>query len=412
MLTKEIKELSKCFAVRMIEFRRDLHRHPELSMRERRTASRVVEELKQLDGIEVTEGAAGGTGVIGILRGARACRGTVLLRADIDALPVTEETGLPFASENPGVMHACGHDGHAAWLLGSAMILSALRDSFGGCVKFVFQPGEECGGGGLRMITEGRVLEEPRVDAVFAAHAWPELPEGKIAVAERIAFGYSGKFSIKVIGRGGHGSWPHLCIDPIAVANQIYCALQQIVSRRLPATASRAISVCTICSGDSKASNIIPAWCEMTGTIRGDSTEVMEQMAHDIKNLSEGIASVNGAIAKVTVRRGRAVVNTPEAVAFCVEAAGKTAGRENVIIDREPHLGGEDFSEYTARVPGAYLFAGIGTAKRSENTGLHSSRFVLEESVVPRMAEVFAQIAVDFFEKGGFRRLTEEREIS
>ena len=402
MLTEEIKASAERHAAAMIEFRRDLHRHPELSMKERRTALRIAEELKKLDGLEVTEGAAGGTGVVALLRGGKGKGVTVLLRADIDALPVTEETGLPFASENAGVMHACGHDGHAAWLLGAAAILSELGENLSGCVKFVFQPGEENGSGGRRMVLEDKVLESPHVDAVFAAHAWPGVPSGNIAITERCAFGYPGRFSIKVTGRGGHGSWPHLCVDPIAVAHQIYGALQQIVSRRLPETTARVLSVCTIRSGDSFAGNIIPEWCEMTGTIRSDRSEVMEQMTCDIKNLAENIAAANGARAEVSSRWGGAVINTPEAVPFCTEAAAKIIGAENVVIDREPHLGGEDFSEYITRAPGAYLFAGIDTDETREKFCLHASNFVLDESVVPRMAAVFAQIAVDFIENGGF----------
>lgn len=403
MLTEEIKTLARRYTGQITEFRRELHRYPELSMKEYRTASRIAEELKKLEGIEVTEGAADGTGVIGILRGAKNGGSAVLLRADIDALPITEATGLPFASENDGIMHACGHDGHAAWLIGCAMILSALRGEFGGCVKFVFQPGEECGSGGHKMVVKDRVLESPNVDAVFAAHAWPNLPVGKIAIAERCAFGYPGRFSIKVVGRGGHGSWPHLCVDPIAVAHQIYGALQQIVSRRLPETAARALSVCAIRSGDSEASNIIPDWCEMTGTIRSDRIEVMEQLVRDIKNLSNGIAEINGAKAEVAAQYSGAVINSPEAISFCAGSAAKIVGSENIIIDKEPHLGGEDFSEYITRVPGAYLFAGIETESTRGKFGLHSNNFVLEESCVPEMAAVFAQIAVDFLERGGFR---------
>lgn len=401
MLTDKIKALAHKYTDEMIDFRRCLHRHPELSMKELRTSSAIADRLKRLDGIDVREKAAGGTGVIGTLR----CGGegpALLLRADIDALPIKEASGLPFASENNGVMHACGHDGHAAWLLGSAMILSELRGNLRGCVKFVFQPGEETGDGGRRMVHDEKVLENPKVDAVFAAHAWPDVPAGKIAIAERCAFGHPGRFSIKVTGRGGHGSWPHLCVDPIAVAHQIYGALQQIVSRRLPETAARVISVCTIRSGDSFRSNIIPDWCEMTGTIRGDRAEVMEQIVRDIKTLAEGIASANGARAEVSARYGGAVINSPEAVELCAAAASKIAGAENVLTDREPHLGGEDFSEYISRVPGAYLFAGIGTGGTKGKFGLHSDNFVLDESVIPEMAAIFAQITADFLEKGGF----------
>ncbi|MCF0150684.1 MAG: amidohydrolase, partial [Firmicutes bacterium] len=179
MLTQEIKAKAEEFTPALIEFRRDLHMHPELSNEESRTAEKIAEQLSKIDGMEVITGAAG-TGVVGILRGTapEGTGKTVLLRADIDALPVQETTGLEFASQTPNVMHACGHDGHASWLLGSAMILGALKDRFSGTVKFVFQPAEEGGGGGRRMVEQFHVLEDPAPDAVFACHAWPDEEEG------------------------------------------------------------------------------------------------------------------------------------------------------------------------------------------------------------------------------------------
>lgn len=406
MLTEEIKRKAEQYAADMITFRRGLHEYPELSMEEYKTADRIARTLETMDGMEVITGAAGGTGVIGILRGkkdgGRSGGKTVLLRADIDALPIEETTGLSFASKNPGVMHACGHDGHTTWLLGSAKILSELRNEFCGCVKFVFEPGEENGAGGKKMVEEDHVLENPDVDAVFAAHAWPEIDAGQVHVAERCAFGYAGRFEIQVIGKGGHGSWPHECVDPIAVANQIYSGLQQIVSRRLPETAARVLSVCTIHSGPQNKRNIIPDCCTMTGTLRTDREEIMQEMIKEIRQVSEGIAAANGAKALVDTGYGNAVINTPEAVDFCIESAAKIIGKENVKIDRNPHLGGEDFCEYINRVPGAYVFAGIATGETKGKFGLHSSNFVLEESMIPKMAAVFAQFAVDFLEKEGF----------
>ena len=302
MLTEQIKQKAAEYAEYLTEFRRDLHRHPELSMQERRTAQKIEEALKQIPGMEVQAGLVGGVGVVGLLRGKKGPGKTVLLRADIDALPIQETTGLPFCSQNEGVMHACGHDGHTAWLLGAAKILADLQEEFCGCVKFVFQPGEEGGGGGRKMVQEENVLENPKADAVFAAHAWPEIPAGQVHVARRCGFGYPGSFAIQVIGRGGHGSWPSQCVDPIAVANQIYGGLQQIISRRLPETAARALSVCTIHSGPQDKSNIIPDCCTMTGTIRTDSEPAMQQMIAQIQQVAQGVAQANDARAEVTAR--------------------------------------------------------------------------------------------------------------
>ena len=401
MLTEMIRQKAVQHEDYLISFRRDLHMYPELSMKEVRTAARIAEELSKLEGMEVVSGIGGGTGVMGILRGTKGEGKTVLLRADIDALPIQEESGVEFLSKNDGVMHACGHDAHATWLLGSAKILSELRHEFGGTVKFVFQPGEEGAGGGKKTI-EDKVLENPAVDAVFAAHAWPEIDAGEMHVAERCAFGHAGGFSIKVTGKGGHGSWPHQCIDPIAVANQIYQGLQQIVSRRLDETAARVLSVCTIHSGPQDKSNIIPDCCTMTGTLRSDRKEVIEEMCRLIHKVSEGVAEANGASAEVSARYGDAVINTPEAVRFCLESGAKILGEENVKLDTMPHLGGEDFSEYISRVPGAYVFVGIATDETRGKFGLHSNLFKLDESVLARTAGVFAQFAVDFLEKGSF----------
>ncbi|MBR5284669.1 MAG: amidohydrolase, partial [Clostridia bacterium] len=278
MLTEKIKALAAQITDELIAFRRDLHMHPELSNEEHYTAARIAEELDKIEGMEVFRGLAGGTGVMGMLKGGKGEGKVVLLRADIDALPIREETGLEFSSQNDGVMHACGHDAHATWLLGSAKILAALKEEICGTVKFVFQPAEEGGGGGVRMVRESKVLENPAVDAVFAAHAWPEIDAGEMHVAH-CAFGHAGGFSIKVTGKGGHGSWPHECIDPIAVSHQIYGGLQQIVSRRLHETAARVLSVCTIQSGPQVKSNIIPDCCTMTGTLRSDREEVIAEMA-------------------------------------------------------------------------------------------------------------------------------------
>ena len=401
MLTEKIKALAAQITDELIACRRDLHMHPELSNEEHYTASRIAEELDKIEGMEVFRGLAGGTGVMGMLHGKKGSGKVVLLRADIDALPIQEETGLPFSSCNPGVMHACGHDAHATWLLGSAKILAALQEEICGTVKFVFPPGEEGGGGGPRMVQGSKVLENPAVDAVFAAHAWPEIDAGEMHVAH-CAFGHAGGFTIKVTGKGGHGSWPHECIDPIAVSHQIYGGLQQIVSRRLHETAARVLSVCTIQSGPQFKSNIIPDECTMTGTLRSDRREVIAEMARLVEQISKQIAEANDATAEVTTRYGEAVINTPEAIPFALNAGAKILGADKVKEDLMPHLGGEDFTEYITRVPGAYVFAGIATPETKGKFGLHSNKFVLEESVIPNMAAVFAQMAVDFMEKGSF----------
>ncbi len=205
-MREKILEISKEIEPKLIEIRRTLHQHPELALEEFKTAKIVAETLKDIPGIDVFENMSDGTGVVGILKGEKGCGKCIMLRADIDALPIEEQLNVPFKSQNPGCMHACGHDAHAAWLLGAAMILGRLRKEFGGTVKFVFQPGEERGRGARSLIEKDKILENPPVDAVFAAHAWPTVRAGQIGIAAKYAFGCAGVFSIKVTGKGGHGS--------------------------------------------------------------------------------------------------------------------------------------------------------------------------------------------------------------
>lgn len=402
MFTEEIKKLAEEYTEEMIAFRRERHRRPEVGFEEVETAAAIARELHKLDGMEVYEGLGNGTGVMGILRGEAGEGKTILLRADIDALPTQEESGVPFASEIPGKMHACGHDCHTAWLLGSAMILSKLKDKFAGCVKFVFEPAEEKGGVAHLFIEQDHIMENPKVDAAFACHAWPDIPLGEMQIAEEIPFGYPGGFTITVTGKSGHGSWPSQAIDPIAISYQIYGALQQIISRRLLETSARTLSVCHVESGPSVVGNIIPEYCEMKGTIRANKKELMDEMIQLIKKVSAGIAEANDAKCKVECWCGDAVVNSPEAIPFFLEAAGKIVGNEKARIDRAPHLGGENFHRYLKQCPGGYVFAGI---KPEEGTvySLHSNKFLVDESVIPQVGAVFAQMAVDFFEKGELR---------
>jgi amidohydrolase len=338
---------------------------------------------------------AEGTGVVGILKGEKGDGKCIMIRADIDALPITEQLDIDFKSENPGCMHACGHDAHATWVIGAAMILSRLRTEFGGTIKFVFQPGEERGGGAAALIEKDKILENPPVDAVFAAHAWPTVRAGQIGIAAKYAFGCPGKFSFQIIGKGGHGSWPYECINPITIASQICLALQGVVSEKINSTEPRVISIGSFHGGE--AGNIIPDVCTVQGTFRATEMAIMEQIKSEIENTVTAITAMHHAKCELDVRiHGKAVKNAPELVQLCKRSGEEILGDGNCYIINEKHLGGENFSAFSSRVPGCYMFAGIATDRTEGKFGLHSPIFEVAEDVISPTSAVFADIAINY----------------
>ncbi len=395
-MTEKIEHIAKSIEDELIYLRRNLHKYPELSLHETATARIIAENLRKLPGITVYEGMSEGTGVIGILKGEKGTGKCVMLRADMDALPIEEELDVEYKSRNPGRMHACGHDAHITWVMGAAMILSRIRKKFGGTVKFVFQPGEELGKGALALVKKDKVLENPQVDAVFAAHAWPQIRTGQIGIAERYAFGCPGGFTLKITGKGGHGSWPYLCTNPITVANQIYIALQGVVSENIDSVEPRVISIGSIHAGD--AGNTIPDTCTMRGTIRATDMKVMEQIAAEIKNIAAGITAMH--IARYELQThigGKAVENAPELVRLSQMSAQEILGTGKCHIIRKKHLGGENFSEFSSRVPGCYMFVGITNDKTEGKFGLHSPIFEIDEGALAPTAAVLADITLNYF---------------
>ena len=395
-MREKIKKIAKEREAELIQIRRTLHQHPELALQEVETARLLADNLRKLPGITVYEHMAEGTGVVGILKGSKGPGKCVMLRADIDALPIEEQTDTEFKSKNPGKMHACGHDAHATWILGAAMILSQLRDEFCGTVKFVFQPGEECGKGAMALIEKDQILENPKVDAVFAAHAWPTVRAGKIGIAAKYAFGCPGGFSLKIIGKGGHGSWPYECINPITIAVQICSALQAVVAENLDSTEPRVISIGSIHAGD--AGNIIPDECIVRGTFRATEMEIMEQIAAQIERVVDGITAMHGAKYELDVFiGGEAVKNDPAMIALSKKSAEEILGEGNCYIIDKKHLGGENFAEYSSRVPGCYMFVGIANDQTEGRFGLHSPIFEIDEEVLAPAAAVFANIVLNYF---------------
>ena len=355
-----------------VSWRRHLHRHPELAFGERQTSQFVAAQLERF-GLQVHRGLAG-TGVVGTLtRGTS--RRSIGIRADMDALPIREESGTPHLSSVPGVMHACGHDGHTAIALGAARICATLPD-LDGTVHFIFQPAEENEGGGRRMVEEGLFKSFP-CDSVYALHNWPGLPVGTCVARDGPMMAAFGTFEITVRGRGSHGAMPHAGADPILAAAQIVSALQSIVSRNVDPLQSAVVSVTQIRGGDTW--NVIPDECIIRGTTRWYEEENGNRIEERLANLSNSIAAGFGCCAGIRYeRRYPATINDPASAKLLRDVAGAT--RLNVV-DAPPSMGAEDFAYMLRAVPGCYLW--LGAARPGENPGLHSARYDFNDDALP-----------------------------
>ncbi len=376
--------------------RRDLHMHPELGFHEVRTAGLVARELQAL-GLEVSTGVAK-TGVVGLLEGGKPGP-IVLLRFDMDALPVTEETGAAYASTVPGVMHACGHDGHTAIGLTVARLLHARRSELTGTVKFVFQPAEEgtCGeemGGNERMIHEG-VLEGPRPDLALALHLWNEKPLGWIHAAAGPVMAGAEEFKITVAGRGGHGALPNRTADPVLAACHIVTALQSIVSRNVAPLEAAVVSVTMLHAG--QAFNVIPPQATLEGTIRTFEPRVRQTVLRRFEQIAQGVAAAMGCQAEVSVKRLTPAVINADEVARGVQAAARRA-LPDADLDTSSHLtmGAEDMAFMLERIPGCYFFVGSANSERGLDYGHHHPKFDFDEAVLPRAAAWMAEAALEF----------------
>lgn len=393
-------------AARVIEWRRDFHQHPELSNREFRTAKIVAEHLRDL-GISVKTEVAH-TGVVGVLKGGSAGP-VVALRADMDALPVAEETGLSFAStakaeyngSEVGVMHACGHDTHIAILMGAAQVLAEMRDELPGTVKFVFQPAEEGAPagerGGASLMVEQGALNDPRVDAIFGLHAIPEYEVGQVAFKPEGMMASSDRLRIVVHGRQSHGAKPWLGIDPIVVASQIVTALQTIPSRQVDVTLAPAIVTIGSIHGGVRY-NIIPDEVEMLGTIRTFDSDMQLDIHRRIKNTVEKIAESAGAKADVEIIIGNPVTyNDPALTEQMTATIRRVVGDANTLSTL-PQTWAEDFAFYQKEVPGLYLFLGVRTpgADRASFPSNHSPRFRADEAALVTGVRVMSNLAIDY----------------
>ncbi|WP_338607836.1 M20 aminoacylase family protein [Pelagibacterium nitratireducens] len=357
----------------IVAWRRDFHAHPELLYDVDRTAAKIAERLESFGVDEVVTGI-GRTGVVGVIRG-RAPGKSIGLRADMDALPIKEATGLPHASTTQGLMHACGHDGHSAMLLGAARHLAQTRN-FDGTIMVIFQPAEEGGAGGLAMAEDG-LFERFGIEAVYGMHNLPGLPEGSFATCSGAIMASADEFDIEITAQGGHAAWPHEAIDPVLVAGHMITALQSIVARNVDPLASAVISTTRMEAGS--AYNVIPGTAQLSGTVRTLAPETRDTVEAKMNAVVSHIASAFGAAAKLDFRRGYPVtVNDPEHTRFACAIAQEIVGTENVNPDLVPMMGGEDFAFMLERRPGAYVFIGNG-----QTSGLHTDTYDFNDEIIP-----------------------------
>lgn len=367
--------------------RRDFHRHPELGFQEVRTAGIVARELNAL-GLEVTNGVAK-TGVVALLEGAKPGP-TLLLRFDMDALPITEETGAEYASQNPGVMHACGHDGHTAVGLTVARMLNERRGELTGVVKFVFQPAEEGLGGADGMVAAG-VLQNPRPDAVMALHFWNERPLGWLGIADGPVMAASEIFTIRVFGKGGHGAVPNLAVDPVLAAAQIVNSLQSIVARNISPLQTAVISITTIHGGE--AFNVIPPMVEMKGTIRTFEPAVRQKVLERFRQMVDSVAGAFECRSEVElIPLTPAVINDPQ-LAERVREVAEVVLPECPIDTRFSTMGSEDFAFMMQDIPGCFFFVGSANREKGLDAAHHHPRFDFDEDSLPRAAALIAAAA-------------------
>jgi amidohydrolase len=383
-------ESARAIAESVVADRRAIHRRPELAYQERETSALVESRLRAL-GIPLRTGV-GGTGVVGLIEGARPGR-TVLLRADMDALPIQEESTAEYASGVPGVMHACGHDAHTAILVGAARLLHERRDELTGSVKLMFQPAEEGGAGALRMIEDG-VLQDPPVDAAFMLHVAHGLAAGRVATSPGPVLAGANSFTITVEGRGGHASRPHMAVDPVVAGAHIVTALQTLVSRQAPPDLAAVVTLGSFQAGT--AANIIPDRAVLKGTIRAYDGRLMKELEQRLVETAAGVAAALCARATVEFHMHYPPTVNDAAMTELLSGAGRSALGPEAVGVGEPVMAAEDFAFVLERVPGAMLTLGVRAPEWDEPRPVHTPRFDVDESALPVGVACMASVAVEF----------------
>ena len=377
-------EVRESFGERMVALRRDIHREPELGFDTRKTAEKVLAALDGLP-LDLQTGVAE-NGIVATLRGGD--DGPVVgLRADMDALPIHEETGLPFASEIEGKMHACGHDGHTSMLVGAVHALCGMRERLNGSVKFFFQPAEEGGGGGKVMVDEG-VADD--VSSVFALHLWPGLPFGTAATKAGPIMAAADAFEMTVRGKGGHGAFPHQTADTIAIAAQIVTALQTLVSREVDPVQPAVLTIGEIGAGS--AFNIIPETARLGGTVRTLDEDLRRRIPERIEELARGIArGMRGDAALDYDFSYPVTMNDEDAAQHALGVISALFGEENTLELPNPAMGGEDFAFFLEKIPGAFIWLGVG----EDVSYLHTPTFAFDEEILPQGAALLTALALE-----------------
>lgn len=366
----------------VIAWRRYLHTHPELSFEEEKTAQFIFEKLQSFDNLEVSRPTK--TSVMARLIGKQ--QGKVLaIRADIDALPIQEETSHSFSSQNPGVMHACGHDGHTAILLGAAKILSTLQDQLKGEVRFLFQHAEELAPGGAEEMVQAGVMDG--VDMIIGAHLWSPVETGKIGVAAGPVMASPDTFTISIVGQGGHAGLPHQTVDAIAVGAQVVSNLQHIVSRNMDPLDTLVLSITKFTGGT--AMNIITGSVEIAGTVRLFNTELRPVVSEMMERVVKGITEAHGATYHFEYMEGPApVINDNEITRLIEETVCELYGEEALVLVK-PNMGAEDFSAFLQKAPGTYFFTGSGNKEKGTDYPHHHPRFDLDEDAFSKGMNMF-----------------------
>lgn len=373
----------------LIAIRRELHRHPELGFEEHFTAELVARELARY-GVDEIHREIGRTGVVGVIRGRSDTSGRRIgLRADMDALPITEENSFEHRSTHEGRMHACGHDGHTTMLLGAARHLAATRE-FDGVAHLIFQPGEEGYGGAQAMVVDG-LFERFPCDAIYAMHNWPGLPAGTIAVRPGPMMAAADRVTIHVEGRGGHGAHPYLAIDPVVVAAHVITAAQSIVSRNVNPIDAAVISLCSLQAGNPGAMSVIPREATIVGTVRTFKRETQDMIEARLADLAQSVARGFGATARVDYERVYpATINSRDEALFGAQVARELVGEDKFVGDLDPSMGSEDFSFMLLQRPGAYFRIGQGGA--DSGCYLHNTRYDFNDSILPLGAALYARL--------------------
>ncbi len=374
----------------VIDTRRDLHEIPELSKQEEKTSAYVLDYLKR-EGLPFTAGIAG-HGVMGVLETGRPGP-TLLIRADMDALPIKEETGLPFSSRHPGTMHACGHDGHVAMVLGTVSAIREMADELRGTIKFIFQPAEEVVGGAKPMIEAG-VMDDPKVDYVLGCHIWPEIPEGTVGIRPGPLLAATSGFSITIRGKGGHVATPHLCVDALETGCQVVDALKRLVSRKIDPLSPTIITIGRFNAGT--ADNVIPETASIGGTARTFDTQTWERWPRLIEPVIKGVCDAMGASHTFRFYKGcPPTINDEEMAGRLRRIAADVVGAD-LVVEPSPTLGGEDMAFFLQKARGCFFFLGAGSDAHGD---LHNPTFNFNEDILITGVDIYCRTAMELLGK-------------